>query len=206
MKRSIILFFAIFATSLNLMAQSGEEWLAKLSRSLGERYAMSMSVAMGSDMDDLEEQVSGYIMVEGDSYYITLGIMEVYSDGVLRYEINNERKEVTEDRVNLSSHDLLTNPTRAFLFAPEEFDITLRFSHNGEIACLELSPHDAALGVTTITLVLVSEGDNVYPSQIAYDYDGDLVCITLYMVDVQDKSLPRWNKDNYRAYDIVSFL
>ncbi len=188
------------------MAQSGEEWLAKLSRSLGERYAMSMSVAMGSDMDNLEEQVSGYIMVEGDSYYITLGIMEVYSDGVLRYEINNERKEVTEDRVNLSSHDLLTNPTRAFLFAPEEFDITLRFSHNGEIASLELTPRDAALGVTTITLALVSEGDNVYPSQIAYDYDGDLVCITLDMVDVQDKSLPRWNKDNYRAYDIVSFL
>ena len=167
---------------------------------------MSMSVAMGSDIDNLEEQVTGYMMVDGDSYYITLGIMEVYSDGKLRYEINNDRKEVTEDRVNLASRDLLTNPTRAFDFATEEFDIALRFSHNAEIASLEFTPRDKSLGVTAISLALVSEGDRVYPSQIAYDYDGDIVCITLAMVDVRDKSLPRWDAQLYKAYDIVSFL
>ena len=196
----------MLVTSASLMAQSGEEWLARLNGSLGERYAMSMSVAMGSDIDNLEEQVTGYMMVDGDGYYITLGIMEVYSDGKLRYEINNDRKEVTEDRVNLASRDLLTNPTRAFDFAPEEFDIALRFSHNGEIASLEFTPRDKSLGVTAISLALVSEGDRVYPSQIAYDYDGDIVCITLAMVDVRDKSLPRWDAQLYKAYDIVSFL
>ena len=196
----------MLATTANLMAQSGEEWLARLNSSLGERYAMSMSVAMGSDIDNLEEQVTGYMMVDGDSYYITLGIMEVYSDGKLRYEINNDRKEVTEDRVNLASHDLLTNPTRAFDFAPEEFDIALRFSHNGEIASLEFTPREKSLGVTAISLALVSEGDRVYPSQIAYDYDGDIVCITLAMVDIRDKRLPRWDAQLYKAYDIVSFL
>ena len=196
----------MLVTSASLMAQSGEEWLARLNGSLGERYAMSMSVAMGSDIDNLEEQVTGYMMVDGDGYYITLGIMEVYSDGKLRYEINNDRKEVTEDRVNLASRDLLTNPTRAFDVAPEEFDIALRFSHNGEIASLEFTPRDKSLGVTAISLALVSEGDRVYPSQIAYDYDGDIVCITLAMVDVRDKSLPRWDAQLYKAYDIVSFL
>ena len=196
----------MLATTANLMAQSGEEWLARLNSSLGERYAMSMSVAMGSDIDNLEEQVTGYMMVDGDSYYITLGIMEVYSDGKLRYEINNDRKEVTEDRVNLASRDLLTNPTRAFDFATEEFDIALRFSHNGEIASLEFTPRDKSLGVTAISLALVSEGDRVYPSQIAYDYDGDIVCITLAMVDIRDKRLPRWDAQLYKAYDIVSFL
>ena len=196
----------MLATTANLMAQSGEEWLARLNSSLGERYAMSMSVAMGSDIDNLEEQVTGYMMVDGDSYYITLGIMEVYSDGKLRYEINNDRKEVTEDRVNLASRDLLTNPTRAFDFAPEEFDIALRFSHNGEIASLEFTPREKSLGVTAISLALVSEGDRVCPSQIAYDYDGDIVCITLAMVDIRDKRLPRWDAQLYKAYDIVSFL
>lgn len=196
----------MLATTANLMAQSGEEWLARLNSSLGERYAMSMRVAMGSDIDNLEEQVTGYMMVDGDSYYITLGIMEVYSDGKLRYEINNDRKEVTEDRVNLASRDLLTNPTRAFDFAPEEFDIALRFSHNGEIASLEFTPREKSLGVTAISLALVSDGDRVYPSQIAYDYDGDIVCITLAMVDIRDKRLPRWDAQLYKAYDIVSFL
>jgi hypothetical protein len=200
--RRVFATLCMLLCATSLSAQSAHTYLDELERSLGGRYAFTIAVQVG----DAEDMLYGRVMVDGDSYYMSLEGMEVYSDGKLRYEINNERKEVTEDRVNLSSHDLLTNPTRAFLFAPEEFDITLRFSHNGEIACLELSPHDAALGVTTITLVLVSEGDNVYPSQIAYDYDGDLVCITLYMVDVQDKSLPRWNKENYRAYDIVSFL
>ena len=206
MRRYITLFLAMLATTANLMAQSGEEWLARLNSSLGERYAMSMRVAMGSDIDNLEEQVTGYMMVDGDSYYITLGIMEVYSDGKLRYEINNDRKEVTEDRVNLASRDLLTNPTRAFDFAPEEFDIALRFSHNGEIASLEFTPREKSLGVTAISLALVSDGDRVYPSQIAYDYDGDIVCITLAMVDIRDKRLPRWDAQLYKAYDIVSFL
>jgi hypothetical protein len=104
------------------------------------------------------------------------------------------------------SHDLLTNPTRAFDFAPEEFDITLVFSHNDEIALLALTPRDEDYGVTTIELALVREGDRVCPLQIAYDYDGDRVVISLREYESREWVLPVWNEANYRAYDIVSFL
>jgi VCBS repeat-containing protein len=46
-------------------------------------------------VDAYGEKINGYFMVDKDSYYIQLGTMEVYSDGKYRYEINNERKEVT---------------------------------------------------------------------------------------------------------------
>ena len=70
-------------------AQSAEEWLAKLDSSLGERYAMHIAVTVAE-----EEPLNGFFMVEGDGYYINLDVMEVYSDGKLRYEVNNQRKEV----------------------------------------------------------------------------------------------------------------
>ena len=93
MKKIIILFFTALATIGAVRAQSAEAWLAQLNKSLGERYAMNISVAMG-DM----APIAGFFMVEGDGYYINLDVMEVYSDGKLRYEVNNQRKEVVEDR------------------------------------------------------------------------------------------------------------
>jgi hypothetical protein len=144
-------------------------------------------------------------MVEGDGYYISLGVMEVYSDGKLRYEINNERKEVVEDRVNLESVDLLSNPTRAFSFLPEEFSAkVLKSSSTG--AVVSLVPKSDDLGITAILLNLERKGSKVVPSKLSYDYDGDLVTITLTMLDASDLALRKWDKTAYRAYDIVSFL
>jgi hypothetical protein len=131
--------------------------------------------------------------------------MEVYSDGKLRYEINNSRKEVTEDRVNLKSQDLLTNPTRAFSFVDKEYTITLK-SQSASGAVLKLVPRDVSLGLSDIELTLQKSGGAVLPTKIVYNYDGDTIAIQLTPLSVADKSLPRWSKESYRAYDIVSFL
>ncbi len=204
MKKLIFAFVAIcMATTLSAQT-TATEWLKQLEASMGERYAYTLAVAVQTGDSDV--QLSGCVMVEGDCYYMSLEAMEVYSNGKLRYEINNERKEVTEDRVNLMSHDLLTNPTRAFSFAPEEFDIELAFSQNDEIARIVLTPRDRGYGITAIELALVREGDIVCPKQIAYDYDGDSVVISLREYDDNVWHMPTWNEANYKAYDIVSFL
>ena len=67
MKKIIILFFTALATIGAVRAQSAEAWLAQLNKSLGERYAMNIYVAMG-DM----APIAGFFMVEGDGYYINL--------------------------------------------------------------------------------------------------------------------------------------
>ena len=200
MRKLITLFVLLLSTLGAVSAQSAQEWLIKLNTSLGERYAMNISVKVGE-----EAPLTGFIMVEGDAYYITLGIMEVYSDGKLRYEINNERKEVVEDRVNLEACDLLSNPTRAFTFVPQEFlsEVT---SASNERVTLKLTPKSEAMGIDSIILTLERNGSKVVPAAISYDYDGDAVAITLSRADVSDVKLPRWDKSAYRAYDIVSFL
>ena len=203
MRKILSLFVALFAVG-SLSAQSAEEWLSSLNESLGERYAMDLFVEVGA-VDSVDDQLSGYFMVEGDGYYISLGVMEVYSDGKLRYEINNERKEVVEDRVNLESVDLLSNPTRAFSFLPDEFSAkVIKSSKSG--AVVSLVPKSDDMGITAILLSLERKGSNVVPTKVSYNYDGDLVTITLTVLDASDLKLRKWDKTAYRAYDIVSFL
>lgn len=195
---------AMLSAALGASAQqSPREWIDMLNRSLGASYGVHVEVTT----DDSEEPVAGYYIVDGDSYYLQLGVMEVYSDAKLRYEINNERKEVTEDVVNLESVDLLTNPTRAFNFVDDEFDASI-VEQNAEGATLRLVPKDELLGISDIRLVLRRDGATVMPTDVSYDYDGYVVDIELCVVDTQDTSLPRWaeRKANYRAYDMVSFL
>ena len=195
---------AMLSAALGASAQqSPREWIDMLNRSLGASYGVHVEVAT----DDSEEPVAGYYIVDGDSYYLQLGVMEVYSDAKLRYEINNERKEVTEDVVNLESVDLLTNPTRAFNFVDDEFDASI-VEQNAEGSTLRLVPKDELLGISDIRLVLRRDGTTVMPTDVSYDYDGYVVDIELHVVDTQDTSLPRWaeRKANYRAYDMVSFL
>ena len=184
---------------VNLSAQiSARDWIDGLNYTLDERYALYMKV------EAYGEQMNGYFMVEKDSYYIQLGIMEVYSNGELRYEINNERKEVTEDRVNLTSRDLLTNPTRAFEFVEEEFTATISEDiHNGVI--LKLVPKQSA-DISAVYVSMVWRDGRIIPLSIKYDYDGEEVAIALVMADVSSAVMPRWNKNNYKTYDIVSFL
>lgn len=204
MRKIVITLVLVLSTLGVVSAQSASEWLTKLDSSLGERYAMHITVTMNDPIEGATD-VSGYFMVEGDAYYITLGVMEVFSDGKLRYEVNNERKEVVEDRVNLEACDLLTNPTRAFSFVPNEFASEVVSRANGSVV-LKLVPKSEAMGIDAITLTLSQNGAKVTPQSISYDYDGDAVSIALSVADVTDAKLPRWDKSAYRAYDIVSFL
>lgn len=199
MRKLIILSFAMLCAVSASAQITAREWVEALNYTLGDKYALFMRV------DAYDEEIKGYFMVEEDSYYIQLGVMEVYSNGKLRYEINNERKEVTEDRVDLSSVDLLTNPTRAFEFVADEFTATIDDNiHNGVI--LKLVPKED-IGITAIYVSVVNDGEgNITPLAIKYDYEGDEVAIALIMADAEGSVLPRWNKSAYSGYDIVSFL
>lgn len=203
MRRLILTLCALLGV-VSLSAQTTpQEWVAALNKSLGERYAFGLTVTIG--IGDEQQTLHGTLKVEGDAYYMMLGTMEVYSDGKLRYEINNERKEVTEDRVNLRSHDILTNPTRAFSFVDDEFRMTMRTTQDANARYIDLVPHDGD-GLSSVALAVRRSGSRVVPEAISYYYDGDVVMIYLHPMDSVKWTLPRWNKASYAAYDIVSFL
>lgn len=203
--RKVIITLCLLFSGVALSAQTtAREWIDAMNETLGERFAYNLTVTVGQD----SESLYGTLMVEGDSYYMELGSMEVYSDGHLRYEVNNERREVTEDRVDLESRDLLTNPTRAFDFLDEEFTMTIDAANR-----ITLVPRDPNIGYSTIYLFVERRDNGVEPESIVYDYEGDSVTVGLmsYTPDEVGEShqewvMPRWDARRYRAYDMVSFL
>ena len=210
MNRIAALVVAMFATCTLSAQTTPRQWLDALSRTLGQEHSSHISVSYNGD-NTAGESVSGYYIVDGDSYYITLGEMEVYSDGQLRYEVNNERREVVEDVVDLEACDLLTNPTRAFDFVGDEFDVEFSrgetYSEDGSTGYvgLVLTPKDETLGYSQIGLVLrrTSQGEWL-PMSLTYLYDGDRVVVAF--VGGVVSAMPTWRRSNYRDYDIVSFL
>lgn len=199
--RGLIISVVAMLSAVAAMAQDGAAWwVERLDATLGERYAMKIEVEMMG-----EEPIEGLFMVDGQDYYITIGIMEVYGDGSRRYEVNNERKEVTIDSVDLGSVDLLTNPTHAFDFVDEEFRSEL-VSYSATAGVLRLVPRDSALGISEIEVAMRRDGERVVPTRVTYDYGGDSISIELTAVAWSERGLPRWDKNEYRAYDIVSFL
>ena len=72
-------------------------------------------------------------------------------------------------------------------------------------AILKLVPKQSS-DIKAVYVSVVWKDNRIIPLAIKYDYDGEEVSIALVMADAQSAVLPRWDKNNYRTYDIVSFL
>ena len=180
--------------------------------SVAENFNAGYTLTVNVDGDQSRQLVynasksgqEGYFVIDGDSYYLTLGAMEVYCDGKLRYEVNNDRKEVVEDRANLEEGDILTNPTRAFDFVSDVYNLAIdSVTANG--ATIRITPKSDVAEVT-IYIDVVKRGSKVLPERVLYDYDGEGYTIELGIIEGTPDATPKWNKANYRGYDIVSFL
>lgn len=181
--------------------KSDADWLSGLSRTMKGRYGVGFTMHMQG-----EQPLSGYYAVDGDNYYMTLGVSEVYGDGKVRYEINNERKEVTEDRVDIERFDLLNNPTRAFDFVDAEFSSTAE-PVSADSAVLVLHPRKSDDAINEIRIAVRRTAHGVEPESVEYDFDGDLIVIELDKIEFgAGVEVRRWNAGAYRAYEMISFL
>ena len=150
--RKLLLIFAMLFLSGVVMAQGGAsqtlQQVAKYVKSLG-RYEVSFALLAG------EYSAKGYFRVDGDSYYMTVGTAEVYCDGKVRYEVDNERKEINIDEVDVTSRNVLDNPTRCFDFVGSDYSVKEELSGSGRTK-LTLSAEDKDIeGVIILRLLLV---------------------------------------------------
>ncbi len=145
--------------------------------------------------------VRGTYVVNGNRYRMNTRAYEVISDGTTRWEVNHPDKEVLVDREDSSTGNFFYNPTRAFDFAVDEFDISAR--DNGTIT---LRPRDPVSAVQYIE-VRVSPATGL-PTEWRYNQE-DLQEIVVRIIDLQ-KGLPRgttfsFDKARYKGYEVVDF-
>lgn len=204
MKRVIALIFTVLC-AMNVMAQNGNDdakaLIGKLSEQMRsmENYEVSFTVVSG------EQKVKGYYAVSGEKYYISIDNAEVFCDGGARYEVNPANKEVTVDAVDTKSHNILTNPTRAFDFVDGDFNFEM-VATNATSTTIKLTPKENdALGIIFVDM----QREPVKPTALAYEYDGQTIKIEINSLDemtgMVDISMFTFDKNNYRDYEIVDF-
>ena len=170
--------------------KSVKEYVAKLGR-----YQVKFNVLAGDLI------YVGEYGVEGDSYYIQMDNVEVYSDGKLRYEVDNKRKEVSIDMVDLQSRNILDNPTRCFDFAESEYKVELQ-SDRGEELTLYLQPIAEDMDGEIFLTIDKKSGR---PKKIIYRLYDDEVEVAIDSIAASKSPIKRYNKNHYKGYDIIDF-
>ncbi len=203
MKKVIIFIFTLLCTA-SAWAQSDDAkaLIGRLSEQIRsmENYEVSFTVNSG------DQKIKGYYAVSGEKYYISIGDAEVFCDGGARYEVNPQNKEVTVDAVDTKSHNILTNPTRAFDFIDGEFAFEMVGVNNG-VATVKLTStaENAVLGA----IFVVMDTATAQPRSLTYDIDGAQIAIEVASIDeltgMVDISMFTFDKNNYRGYEIVDF-
>lgn len=177
----------------DVRSQRAVEELAAYFRAMPE-YTVTFTVA-GADFG-----AAGSYAVEGDRYYMRVGAAEAYSDGTAKWEVDPAKREIVIDAVDVSSRNLLGNPTRAFDFLGDAFRGELQSERDG-VRRLRLVPTDRGAAMSAVTVDVAADGA---PRALSYDFDGDTVRIEIGRI-VPSADVKRFDAGAYPGYEVIDF-
>ncbi|OUN77840.1 hypothetical protein B5G09_05765 [Alistipes sp. An54] len=148
-------------------------------------------------------RAAGSYAVQGTGYALSLGDAEVYGDEKVRYEVDNDRREVTIAGVDSTSRNILNNPVRAFDFLGDDYRAEL-LSETGGKAVVRLTPVEgsgASAGTVTVTVSTAT----MRPEQLDYDYDGERIRVVVRRVAPLAGPLARFERSRFEGYEFIDF-
>lgn len=199
MKRLLLLIAFVAGIQAVSAAGRATEILEKLAAGFRAMpgYGVNFEVVSG------DYKNRGSYVVEGRNYYLALADAEVFADSVVRYEIDNRRREVTVTEVDAASRNILNNPVRAFDFLGSEYVPTL-VSEAGDRAVVRLTPaagNDSPAGNVTVTV----ETATMRPLSLSYDYDGEQVLVRVLDIAPLTGHVRAFDKQAYAGYEFIDF-
>ena len=199
MKRLLLLMALVAGIQSVSAAGRAAEILEKLAAGFRAMpgYSVNFEVASG------DYKSRGSYVVEGRNYYLALADAEVFADSVIRYEIDNRRREVTVTEVDAASRNILNNPVRAFDFLGSEYVPTLVSEAAGR-AVVRLTPaagNDAPAGNVTVTV----DTATMRPLSLSYDYDGEQVQVSVLGVAPLAGHVRVFDRNAYAGYEFIDF-
>ena len=179
-------------------------------RKLAEKIASMGEYTAGVDVSAENKRIAGNYSVSGAKYYMQTDEYEVICDGKTRWEINHYDEEVLIDNADPEDRNVLSNPTRAFEFAPDIFSSLYvgELERDGQtVDIVELKPLDPKSSLLRITLIIERRGG--LPVELRYLSDGLSEDVVVRMVKIEH-GLPRdaafsFDQSKYKGYDIVDF-
>lgn len=197
MRKMLILFSALMVGFFALAdegALTAMQRVARYVESLG-RYRVDFALKSG------DFSAKGYYCVDGDAYYMNLGSAEIYSDGKTRYEVDHDRKEVNIDVVDLSSHNILDNPTRCFDFVGSDYNVESRAVATERVE-FSLTPRKRETEGIIRVFANVKTGA---PLALQYELYDEVVMVDILSIGKSKEPVEPYRASNFRGYEIIDF-
>ena len=203
MRRFSVLAVALLV-GVALFGQSGPDVL----RSVSEKMASmeSYRIEFELEMEAAENPSKGYCVVVGESYVIAIDELVQGCDGQVQWMVNGAVGEVTLDSPKPRSRSLFDNPTRAFDFAEELFEV-VDFDDSVEgVWKLVLRPAEGVLDGIEYVVLNVNRATSL-PVKLGYDMGGLGLYINIQSVtptEVTGEEF-RFVPESYPDYEIIDF-
>lgn len=197
MRKMLILFSALMVGFFALADEGALIAMQRVARyveSLG-RYRVDFALKSG------DFSAKGYYCVDGDAYYMNLGSAEIYSDGKTRYEVDHDRKEVNIDVVDLSSHNILDNPTRCFDFVSSDYNVESRAVATERVE-FSLTPRKRETEGIIRVFANVKTGA---PLALQYELYDEVVKVDILSIGKNKEPVISYRASNFRGYEIIDF-
>lgn len=168
MKRFCLLIWVI-AGCCGVWGQSGPEVLRAVSEKMATMESYRIEFAL--EMEAAENPSKGHCVVAGERYVIAIDDLVQGCDGEVLWMVNGAVGEVTLDSPKPQSRSLFDNPTRAFDFAEEMFEVVDFDDSEAGVWKLVLRPAVGVLdGIEHV--VLHVERATSLPVRLGYDMGG----------------------------------
>ncbi len=173
-----------------------------LLRQVTSAFSQMSGYSVDFEVETADGPIPGYYEVNGPNYYIQVNDMEAYGDAQFRYEVNSSKREIVIDLVDLESHNLLNNPTRAFDFVEGEYATEL-LDETEQTAVIRLTPRSVRSAVGVIDIEI--DKTRSLPVSVTYEVDGDRVRIDIRVISEREASARAFDQDKYPDYEWIDF-
>lgn len=196
MKKLLVTCHLSLITLLALCASaqpSAESVLQRLDTKLESMAGYRVDFEVQTD----EGPLKGHYEVSGDTYYIEVNGTEVYGTATTRYEVIPANREIVVDRRDLSSRNLLNNPSRAFDFLYSDYGLELQ----------DYTPPRATILLTKSSETILLEVDDArhVPLSVTYHMNGDRLHIDILSVTLPSTAPPSFDRGKYPDYEWIDF-
>ena len=203
MRRFSVLAVALLV-GVALFGQSGPEVLRSVSEKMAamENYRIEFEL----EMEAAENPSKGYCVVAGERYVIAIDELVQGCDGQVQWMVNGAVGEVTLDSPKPRSRSLFDNPTRAFDFAEELFEVVDFDDSDKGLWKLVLRPAEGVLDGIEYVVLNVNRATSL-PVKLGYDMGGLGLYINLGSVTTTKVTGEefRFVPERYPDYEIIDF-
>ncbi len=196
--RRFITTICLLMLSWSAAAEEGVwQILQRVSDYMGPQKGYEVRFAIKAEGYNTE----GRYCVKGDSYYIEVADAEVYSDGKVRYEVDNIRREVNVDNMDSNSRNIMDNPTRCFDFVEEDYtaEIVKRDANN---ITLRLQSKDKSVEGE---IYLTVNSDSGAPQRVEYLLYDDRMCVEVVAINRAAGNVKSFARSAYKDYEMIDF-